>query len=187
MTQNNLDNKLLSIFQRISDFTQIWIGITCINIAHIFFAFALIGDLMMVVGSMQLHHYIYGSFLLLWIPFYWFSVYKLMQKIEKESKNNPEYKNSLEIRFAFLRTFAIYFTVFSLISYLVLGGHHYNQKESLMGQKLVHEGNELWKYTYFFAIYFASCTPKPPRSSKVKNFLKNLFSSILLKPAMISR
>ncbi len=177
-----MDTFLLKQFQKVTDFLQLTFGITCFTVSRILLITYQIFDFITIslktdkreitIDTMGLIIEIFIA-----IPFF-FLFWYLVSFFEKETRNSPQFKNSLEERFELPRKLSIFFLLMSIYYSL----NHDQVISSTQEMWLIYLNKmRVWRDVfYFFFIYFISCTPKPPQKSKIQSLLEYLF----LKPAV---
>ncbi|MCF7831587.1 MAG: hypothetical protein K9M36_01715 [Candidatus Pacebacteria bacterium] len=170
---------LLNKFQDVSDWFQEWFGINNFTIARICFVLSvcLLGwariislsmvkeiDFFVIIGTL---------FDLAWIAIV-FSWMQIMKYIEEVCLDNPHFGNFLAIKWSLFR---IVFSMFFLwVVFAPIGVETSHPEKSFMVIKAI-----LLKLEHMFIVlgfYFASCTPKPHKTSKVKKWWKSFVESI---------
>lgn len=178
------DKFILSIFQKISDKVQEYVGLTCFKIAHSFFAVAMMGSLIDIIGTFMSGATFWGIVGVVFIPIIYIVMIYLLISAEKQCLKDKTIRNPCEVSFFGVRRYGTFLLVLSLLS---LGAKYPNLKkvspEYVTGYMVQYFGHRLWVVALWLGLYFGSCTPKPYQDSKVKKMVKSLLGVLKLRLA----
>ncbi|MFA5934157.1 MAG: hypothetical protein WC795_02995 [Candidatus Paceibacterota bacterium] len=183
-----MDFALLGFFQKISDWFQEWFGRDNFFLAracvllYILGYGIYIGSIILLLGmNSWLFMYILCCFFVSFI----FS--KGIDSLERICRENPKFKNPGVIGLRTNRILSMFWIIFAISSLLDILRLVFNQEYvSEVGNKshliLLHSGECLEQLMFFVIPFFACCTPKPRKPSKVKKLVEK--ASELLAPQM---
>ena len=171
---DRIDTFLFEKFQNLQDYLQYWTSITCFTLAKMCMLPVLIGNIFIIKACLSLGLPLFFWFFIICIPILCCLFYSLAFHMEKTLTGASSAGNIFELLFRLLRKGLVLF-IFLLELYVFFCAPDRGQEtyllfcEYLLGCRIM-----LWAFVAYF--YFMSCTPKPPKTSKVKKLLKNLFS-----------
>jgi hypothetical protein len=178
-----IDSIVVLLFQRVSDWFQIWIGINNFVIVRLLSTLLAASVVIVVVlESFQDKRLLYlfdaGALLAYSIGFFVKSITG-----ERKCKNNPQFANPFYEQIRWLR-----YTIIGLITMSLLFFFFYGVLHTLSMPKKREDLAVLSRpisritYTYRFImlisfvcnIFFLCCTPKPPSKSKIKKIIGSM-------------
>lgn len=175
MNKKTTDEKLLQLFQKLSDWFQIWLGVDCFAIAKFLIGFSCFALLCERTYSFYMKGFnwleiITGALYLLIAQY----LLGIIKHGERSVRNNPVFTNPNVLRLQFIRSFMAFFlpiTLFLLFANLL---PQYNKSMNALLRNIFWN---LYEIAYISAVYFGSCTPKPPSRSKVSKIKESLSHS----------
>lgn len=188
--ENSLDSRILKIFQRISDWSQINFGINNFVIAKSLLICYVIGYSLYLQRVFVLG--LFNTFDIAWYiitPFYVGYLTSVIISSEREWKNNnPVFKNTAEYKLVIYRRLEGISLIFKLLTILSIIYH-------LISIKAVAQKKDNLSHMYeivfnimvifrFLFVFFGSCTPKPPDKSRIKKFVDRFVDMVKLAPKL---
>jgi len=165
---NKLDSVILERFQRISDWFQTWTGLTNFHLAKfclsVSFFVATFSEVCKKNNSSFLDILTFAAGILS----YGFILYQI-ETGEKECYKNKDFQSSLAIGLSSFRILLLYFSGGLFVGRIIpiitgtYDAFYFEAAHTLM----------------FLASYFASCTPKPRSTSKIKEFIGKLQTKLV--------
>lgn len=179
-----LDTYLLDKFQKISNKIQDWVGLTNFRIARVcMILFFILRILHMVLD--QSHKFnsfslIFGVLIFVFLLFYY--PYSL-NKVENSSANKI-FKNELVLRWSFYRPIVAFLFIFGFTMSIpfLLHTHDPIAEKGPEYPKFIMIIGDIQQVFDVLFLYFASCTPKPKKPSKLKKFIEKLKTSFSPSP-----
>lgn len=169
----NIDALMLNKIQQICDWFQDWFGIDNFTIAKIVRIIVIIFFAILITCS-----FLRGVVLIDGLYFFTFSTMifffsMIFKEGEENCKNNPSFGNPLVIKLGVVRSILLLLSfvlvlflpknIYFLATYNIADKEFYSQLESfILGIRDI---------LFSLYLYFGSCTPKPPKTSKVKKLL----------------
>lgn len=175
---HSIDMILLNKFQDISDWFQEWFGITNFTIARVCLVLGMCSLGLARVISLSITKDV--SFLIIIAIFFdliWMimvsNLIRNIKNIEEECLNNPQFTNFLAIQWFLLRIVFLMLLLLRFTPSMIEISH--SEKSLMMVRGFLLRSESILVVLGF---YFASCTPKPYKPSKVKKWLKSFVESI---------
>lgn len=178
-TINNIDMRIINFFQKISDRLQDNVGIDSIMISK----FLLVGFAVSGLFGLSIKYNIYTDanfptfeIISIFICILYFG-YEI-RRIENQYMNS-DFMNSFVLRWSFFRPLNF---ILGLLSTIECLGHIFFGV-SMFTENEVYVTNTyraIWvidEVAFTLLLYFLSCTPKPPKKSKLQKFVEGLSSS----------
>ncbi len=175
MKRKNTDEKLLTFFQKLSDWFQISFGIDNFVIAKFLIVFAGFSLVCQGVYSYFLkgvHEYTITVLLL--IALYLVAVVYIAYAInqgESSFRNNPAFTNPNVVKLAWLRNI---FCLWLPITVIIIVFNFFPSPSETFNKSMAKIFWNLTQVSYISAVYFGSCTPKPPAKSKLNKLKESL-------------
>jgi len=173
-TTTDIDSFLLNKFQKFSDWSQDTFGVNNFMLAKVMVCIsapAIVGQI--IYFALIQHSFFSAFFQTLTLVFLGLIFNNIVKGGEKRVDANPEFANSLVIRLRLL------ILLYVFIFFLTLSG-----LPDIVGYFISNYSDpvELYQYIYLaiddiedtaflLLAYFMSCTPKPPKPSKLKKLL----------------
>ena len=172
----SLDSKLLKKFQKFADIIQLWIGLTNFQLAKITLTIALIGWLETRVEETVWHGWTVLNIIgmIVGSAFYLYITYRITIG-EKNSHQNPLFQSDLSIDFVVFRRFAIYFVIlatYRLVTDIFLPMTIDEKPGTAVHNVRVSVFVWISSIGEWVTFYLASCTPKPRKPSRLKEWLE---------------
>ena len=174
-----LDSYILKKFQSFTDWLEHSIGVSCFSFAKICLGLAMCSFINGVLYDKKLNHD--GLFMLAFGIIMFaisYAIWRMIANAQKTTRANPVYKNKLEEKLYSERIVVIAMLLFSLSIITIL----FALKNSVKGEE-VNEYYSSMKFLILLAfasfflvctLYSMSCTPKPPRVSKLRKIVDGI-------------
>jgi len=170
----NIDSFLLNKFQKFSDWSQDTFGVNNFILAKVMTCISAPAMVGQIIYFAMIKYNFFGAFFqTLTLIFLGLIFNDIVKGGEKRVNESPEFANDLVIKLRFLRllyVFIFFLTLSGLpeiVSYFVS-----NYSEPLEFYKYIYFAMDDIEDTAFLLLaYFMSCTPKPPKPSKLKKLL----------------
>ncbi len=173
--KHSIDIFLLNKFQAVTDWFQEWFGITNFKIARFFLVSGICSLMVARIVLLSTIKEIYFVtvlgilFDLVWIIIV-IDLIRQTKSAEEECLHNPQFTNYLAIQWFLYR---VVFLLLLLLRFIPDFSEIYDVTVIVR--------SVLLKFESMFVVlgfYFASCTPKPYKTSKVKKWLKSFVESV---------
>lgn len=174
-----IDTWVLNQFQKVSDFFQEWLGIDNFLIAKISGVIAIIFYSLEIIFSF-LRGANFFDVISIFIFFAGCFFGRLITRnMEENCRKHPDCLNPAVLKLLRLRVFALFSLMFflTLLPLEMLAFFHSSTNQQKYYLLSVFCSNIFFLFIFLF-LYFVSCTPKPYKTSKLKNLVKKIIGIV---------
>lgn len=174
---DNLDTKMLTVFQKITDFLYENFGVHNFQIAKFLYMIGISAELLKLGVRGSVNNDIPVISLIINLGYYWF-VWKIINTVEEQdSPNTLSTFTPMLVIYRQIITLCLLIIPSDLFTFFLSNEEYWVniQKSGLFGYFVW--GYLLNKASEFSCLYFASCKKPPKKTSKVREFIDSLFKT----------
>jgi hypothetical protein len=170
-----VDEKTLKFFQKISDWFQLWLGISNFALAKFLLIVSAFSFLSESIERFFGNTWDFFNVLAICIAvILTLGIWIEIDSSERSCRNNPVFSNPSVIKLSFWRLISLFGFTLAILAFIVyiltfvLNSPLTKEKHAFLADVYHH----LYKAVFFMSVYFASCTPRPPSRSKIRKMIE---------------